>query len=777
MKSLMGLLGFIVSITLQAALLAPAGKPYKAIVIAPDAPDTVKLAAEEFRRFTRRICGADLKIVSQASEKPVVYIGCSPALEAEGLNFGGLPDEGYSIQTGADFLAIYGQDYSGKPLLGPVNPWRSVEAYNPALKLGAFGAAGTLSGVYEFLQRVGKVRFYMPGEIGTVIVPVENLQVPELKLSGAPKVPYRYPWFSMFEKNPDSALWARRIGFGGTAPVMIMHSYHRFLRYRDTHPEYFALADGKRAFTSECVADGKGHLCLTNPAVIRRWADDIIAYFRANPEVDVYPLAPNDGLTRICECPDCRKELRPNAPAEGIFSYHIWNFTRKVAGLVGREFPKKYVGCLAYAKYRMPPEEIGTMPNVAVMFCNWRSTLANPETAEQLHAEIDAWSRKVDRIYLWSWYLDHWLPWSGLPVVFSNTIAKELRYLLANPKYGGEFIESENQTGVGDAAKKGLDFYNGMNTPGMQHWNLYLTARLYWNPDQDVEAMFDEYCTLFYGPAAGPMKRFWKDAEKRRDDFYAKNKTGTPDVIFTTPFIMHLKNLLGQAQKAAPAKSLYAERVRLIAGEFEKGASRLIRLENSGTRELTLPRLRDGFRSLSAVRPVRFVGKNAEQTTPPTWLYAGFDRQYLYLKFLCYEPEMKNLRTRVAEKDDGEIWADDCIELFLCPDESRREQCWQIIVNARGSLFDAKVLTASQRDPKWESHADVKCVRQKNRWILELRIPFSAISIHDPFFTGNMAANFYRNRAAGKEVQISCWSPTGAFAHYTPERFGILKLK
>ena len=318
-----------------------------------------------------------------------------------------LPVEGYVMRTGKGFLALYGRDYDGPPLLGEQNPWRSVEAYNPKLKLCAFGEAGTLTAVYEFLQQVAGIRFYLPGELGTVVPPVSDLRVSTLNVVAAPRTNYRYPWFSMFEYSPESALWAKRIGFGGKAPVRITHNYRIFQRFRESHPEYFALAGGKRAFKSECVADGEGHLCLTNPEVIPQGAEIIIDHFRKHPLDEVYPLCPEDGLTRICECSQCASELRSNMPEEGKFSFHIWNFTAKVAAKVAKVFPDKYVGCIAYEKYRIPPKELGEMPNVAVMFCNARSSLANPQTMEKLHKEFDAWSQKVSRIYLWNWYLDH----------------------------------------------------------------------------------------------------------------------------------------------------------------------------------------------------------------------------------------------------------------------------------------------------------------------------------------------------------------------------------
>ena len=39
--------------------------------------------------------------------------------------------------------------------------------------------------------------------------------------------------------------------------------------------------------------------------------------------------------------------------------------------------------------------------------------------------------------------------------------------------------------------------------------NLYLRARLLWNPDEDVTALLDDFYAKFFGPAAGPMKKYW----------------------------------------------------------------------------------------------------------------------------------------------------------------------------------------------------------------------------------------------------------------------------
>ena len=40
------------------------------------------------------------------------------------------------------------------------------------------------------------------------------------------------------------------------------------------------------------------------------------------------------------------------------------------------------------------------------------------------------------------------------------------------------------------------------------HLNVYVTTRYYWDADQDIEALLNEYYEKFYGPAAKEMKAF-----------------------------------------------------------------------------------------------------------------------------------------------------------------------------------------------------------------------------------------------------------------------------
>ena len=757
------------ALTSAAAILSPDGRPYRQIVLEEGQADSVQLAATELQRYLKEMTGDELPIVAAPTEKPFIVIGANKMLKAQGLDGDKLPSEGWMFKTTSDFLALFGQDYNGPALLGDNNPWRNIEAYNDELKLNAFGASGTLSAVYEFLHRKAGMRFYMPGPDGTVIPKQNVFQVPELDETGAPKVPWRWTWMCFLQQNTDAARWSKQLGIGGKAPVMIIHSYYEFLKYKDTHPEYFALTEeGTRAFKNECVADGKGHLCLTNPDVIQQWADDICDYFDKNPEMDVYPLAPNDGLNRICACPNCQADLDPEIGGREKFSLHIWKFTAKVAEKVALRHPDKYVGCLAYEQYRTPPRSLSSMKNVAVMFCNKRSDASNPEVREKLHSEISTWSSRVDRFYLWNWYLDHWMPWTYLPVVQMKTIQRELTWLYQDPKFKGEFIEVEGQNGGGDN-------YKTPHTIAKTHLNIYMTGRMYMDPASDADQLLAEYARLFYGPAEKPMLAFWQNAQDEREKLCAETQDLAPDALFATPFLLKLKGFLEDAVAAVEPDSVWRRRIDAVKEEFDKGAARLIRLESTGRQKFTTPVL-EGFHDLDFQEGFRFTEKGGEFYSPATWMCAGRDRQFLYLRFLCYEDDISSLQENVTANDDANIWTDDSLELFFYPDEEDLQNGFQIIVSSSGVLFDKTCTGTLSGDMNWSSDATVKITKEQNRWIAEIRIPFATIGINDPNFAGNIVANFYRNRTREEQHSSCCWNATGQGYHNCPKEFGMLVL-
>ncbi|MFA6715862.1 MAG: DUF4838 domain-containing protein [Victivallales bacterium] len=759
------------------------GKPYGEIVIAADAPSSVRLAAKELAGFIRQSCGAELKICDNGygnTTEPKIFIGGSPGLKKHNITAGNLKSDGFRIVARPGFFAIIGRDYSGPPLIGFRDPWDRCTVFNSKMNLGAFGECGSLFGVYYFLQKYCGIRWYMPGPLGTVVPPKKAVLVPELDISVNPDFEYRFPRYCLFQRDPEGALWFKRLRLGGPAPVQINHSFQFFKHYAKTHPEYFALVDGKRDIAGGKCCVGHGHLCLSNPAVVKLWIDTICKYFKDNPEQLIYPVVPGDALNRICECPKCAAEVNHKAnPDTGIFSNHIFGFVNKVAAGVAKKYPGKYIGCAAYKKYSDPPDNPKEMqPNVVVMLCKRRSSFLNDAYKKNVRARIEAWRKTVgSRLYFWDYYLDTDLPWRNLPVQFTGLISEDLRYL---KKIGskGEFVENPLEKGR-------------IGYPGMQHINLYVTSQLYWNCHADVNRMLDEYFKLFYGPAESEMREFWLSAEKRRNEVGAKYlKAGlgsirndlSPSVVYPTSVLNRFTALLETALKKTPKTSVYHKRVKLIYKEFAKGAASIRSIMRTQIPEITLVRSNSATDRYTA-KPQEFAAKTGEATTVKSWLYAGYDNTTLYFKLIAFEPQMDKLRTKAEKTDQGAVWNDDGVEIFICPDPARPNKYFQFFISAQGTVWDANhgIIDATSLNTAYNSNCKVTASKGKNRWSIEIAIPFKALGLDGGALAGkSISANFYRyrNQAISRNgEQLSCWSPTGQFIHFYPAKFGIIKFR
>ncbi len=85
----------------------------------------------------------------------------------------------------------------------------------------------------------------------------------------------------------------------------------------------------------------------------------------------------------------------------------------------------------------------------------------------------------------------------GVPVVFWRTMQEDMLALRGKSK--GEYVEAW------PLQQKELW--------GINHVTIYLQARLYWEPELDLEAFLDEYYRTFYGPAGPEMCEFFEFAE------------------------------------------------------------------------------------------------------------------------------------------------------------------------------------------------------------------------------------------------------------------------
>jgi len=150
-------------------------------------------------------------------------------------------------------------------------------------------------------------------------------------------------------------------------------------------------------------------------------------------------------------------------------------------------------------------------------------------------------------------------------------------------------------------------------------------------------------------------------------------------------------------------------------------------------------------------------GKKPRKKTEVGILY---DDKNLYVFYKCEEPNLSNLKTTTSLRD-GEVWNDDCVELFLKTDKN----LFHFIVNANGVRYDAK-----DQNSFWNPDYKVATGRDNNFWTAEFKMPFDIFEI-DPKKVPVLKVGLCREEQQLKELSSFLPAPKG---FYDPNSWGYL---
>jgi hypothetical protein len=162
----------------------------------------------------------------------------------------------------------------------------------------------------------------------------------------------------------------------------------------------------------------------------------------------------------------------------------------------------------------------------------------------------------------------------------------------------------------------------------------------------------------------------------------------------------------------------------------------------------------------------------ADSETPCTFKIMQ-DEKTLYIGIECVETEtvIKNLKAVVDKHDGDPIWDDDEIEIFIDPAGSRKYPYYQIIINSKGTTFDVVMKARKEPDKSWEPKYESKVFVDKDRWSVELALPF-AIFDRTEKSNETWVFNALHVRSVGEMLY---WSPVGSNESHSPWAFGVLK--
>ena len=749
------------------------GQPQADIVIAQHPSRSAKLAAVELQSLIEEISGGRPAIVAEpGSGNPVhIYVGTSRYTDRLNVTDDGLEDDSFRMVSGDDWLVLLGSDeeYGDATRLG--GDTERLEG----LSLSEEDGRGSLNAVYEFLRGLG-CRWYFPGDIGQIVPKMETIALPQVNKTVRPDFRLRHmrQWYYSFHQNPgdDEILWQLRLGINSSRRVLGYPRGHGIIEvYRDeevqkAHPAYFAIWGGKRMAG---YADGAA--CLSSEGLFEANIEYVRSMFdKGAPMVSV---APSDGYTTLCQCDLCQGKDTPERGWNGLLSEYVWDYVNRVAMEVYKTHPDRMISCIAYTTYLLPPEKIEELsPNIALILCRWRSHFINPAKRESFTNLLDAWLAKLpsNEVYIWDYYL-HSRPggtYEGVPVYFPRLIDEDLKSLKGIS--GGDYIEVSRNSRGWD--KK----WHAMAT---NHLNVYVTSRLYWDVDQDMDALLDEYYGSFYGPVAGEMKAFVEFCE-----------TDWPRSLKDVEVIDRFVEMLDDARTKA-GDTVYGERVGLVVdfiqplvtrrGEIDKGRkdAPVALAEKRDEADFALDGNIDdefwnGLRSYPLSRLADGGRPDAETT-----FKIGWSQGFLYFAIRCAEEDMENLRIGATGNEDPNVWKGDEVEVLL---ETPTHAYYQIAISPVGA-----VLNVDWKDgfnTTWSSGTEAAAQHGDDFWTVEVRVPVAGAeaelvdakngvsgdmpSEEEPWFF-----NVCRQRMRGDTRQLSAFSPSGD-GFQNPGKFGRL---
>lgn len=777
-----------------AAVLVKDGQGRAQIVVAADALPQVKYAALELQLHVLKMSGAELPIVHETGDDlPVrVYIGESQYTRELGLDASDLKREAFRIISADDHLVILGGDFLNPHIPqgfthirareGPLKDWQQHTGrkwdfpfnaiydpryFNKDLGFSLFDATGTLFGVYELLERLG-VRWYMPyGEDGTIIPALKTIEIPKEGSRRSPQFERRFMRFSFPSSDKEGFVWSKRQRLGMAELAWMSHGTPEVTRFsEEEHPEFFAVIGGQQALRR------RGALPRLAEPLQKEMVDYSRAFLDRYPQMRFVSVGPADALTSMDDRDVAAGWLEEHRGENGRMSEYVWHFVDGIARELLASHPDRIVMGLAYSYYRNPPQRIETMPpNVGITFCQSRAYITSDEQHQKLDQERNQWLSKLPsgEFYIWEYYLNHIAvkQTQGVPVIFGQRMQKDMQLLKGKSK--GEYVECSYAPGQ-------------MAYPALNHLMYYLQARLYWDVDLDRDALIEEYCRLYFGPAASEMKAFYVFAEEVWTRPLSRTITLTGGFLRKAD-IKRFFEILDRAKASVPADSVYARRVQQFIDECQPMKEIHPRLKRlgpdfvaplAGERITVDGQLNDAAWQSDASHVMRDV--HTEEVKEPgaqVKLRWATDDSGLYISVRCEEPNMTSLNPQVREHDSVSIFDNDVVEVFL---ETQTRSTFHLAINPNAAMYDS--CSDAQMQPTgrgWNLNGQVATRRGEDHWTMELFIPIASLGegAKRPTREEPWGINVCRTRFEDNRPQNSAISPShGRFS--TIARFGDL---
>lgn len=459
--------------------------------------------------------------------------------------------------------------------------------------------SATLYAVYDFLEDYCDVQWYFPGELGRVHPTSKTLTIGNGRdVRRVPAMICRETTGNIIGGDgPDGDRWGKRMGrvlsdnsdvkaatlqgYRMRAGGAHLYANHSFYGYCDRYKIWKANPRDEqlKGYEDEVALFEKGtfvaqgypeptQLCYTSPDALAQVVKDARAFFDtgaakpgANVAANTFNVVPGDD-GYWCKCENCQALLLfPNHEndnkipvffgngMESNASCLVWDFTRRVANEVKKTHPDKYIGQLAYIEYfGYPRDKAGKMlelpDNIVLGSCHgfgvglveW-----DPKKSGELQI-YEEWMA-VAKAKKWPtsfWYYECFpnefggmRGFKNWPGFFSRSLEKVIK------RYQADGVDGLFLCGV---------------SPYIEGW---LTFKLMYNPDFDIDKALEKFFADYYGPAAKPMRTFYEEVQAQylNPSNYPGGKAMTQEFEDwaykgTPPVMARLKGSMGEAWSA-----------------------------------------------------------------------------------------------------------------------------------------------------------------------------------------------------------------------------------
>jgi len=541
-------------------VLVEAGRPRSVILIPAGASETLRYAAKELSDYLHEVSGARVPVVAEGEHRGGIRIGVGLRLAPSVIRDAKTAQNPESVLIHTDDKGVI---------------------------LSGGSDRGALYAVYRFLEAALGCRWLAPG--GLEVVPKrKTIALKPMHLETAPAFDLR-----TFKCGTDAEQmdWALKVGLNGFYAAEAAgrngggyylpeefpgcHTWYRVIpsaKHFETHPEWFALVDGKRRA-------GQLHgtqLCVTAPGLVDAFAKNIIRLFDRDPHLKVTSISPNDGYgwceyercealdQKLCKGRTTKQGLSKARPFRGD---RVFWFANEVARRVAAKHPDKMLLVLAYVNYAEPPDTIRPLPNVVPWLCHYApadyaKSIADPssEPNRQFNELLEAWAKIAPHLLFYG-YVSKSMWWE-LPRPVTQTFAADVKHLHA----------------------LGVHRYYAQSR--LNNWPLdgplyYVLAKLMWDPKLDPQRVANDWIEHMFGRAAPEMGRFYKaveDSVRKTGRPYSDSPTRDVPGLYVIEDLDRARDALAKAAEKAdddPSR----ERVARVTRKFLYGYHMILAIE------------------------------------------------------------------------------------------------------------------------------------------------------------------------------------------------------